>query len=198
MGPPAFFDLPWLPFYVAICFMFPPGHWLDGDFRRRRSCWLDLPDNVSSRTQSKLANESSNVRNGYASLSCATQRYPRYGYGGQGGQIWEEKNGAHRVLMCSGVGCRQSICRDFQNLPNGAAIGCSCRWCHSRHGWQCIRRDYDRCVYLDIACACPVELAIANWKGFVTARDAWRRTSDVLTATAERRLRSSSRDQAAF
>src|SRR6476660_9568647 len=27
MGPGAFFDLPWLPFYLAICFMF---HWLLG------------------------------------------------------------------------------------------------------------------------------------------------------------------------
>ena len=27
MGPGAFFDLPWLPFYLAICFAF---HWLIG------------------------------------------------------------------------------------------------------------------------------------------------------------------------
>ncbi len=187
MGPPAFFDLPWLPFYVAICFMFHPVIGWMAIFGAVVLAGLTYLTNVSSRTHSKLANESSNVRNGYASLSLRNAEVIRaMGMAGRVGQIWEEKNGAHRVLMCSAsdVGNQYAaISKIFRMALQSAVLAAG----------AILVMDGSASAGIMIAASiltsralAPVELAIANWKGFVTARDAWRRTSDVLTATAEK------------
>jgi ATP-binding cassette subfamily C protein PrsD len=102
MGPPAFFDLPWMPFYVAICFLFHPLiGWL-AIFGAVVLACLTFMTNWSSRKHSKLANEYSNARNGYALLSLRNAEVIRaMGMSGRITKAWQEKNSAHRALMCT-------------------------------------------------------------------------------------------------
>ena len=187
MGPPAFFDLPWLPFYVAICFLFHPVIGWMAIFGAVVLAGLTYLTNVSSRTHSKQANESSNIRNGYAALSLRNAEVIRaMGMSGRIGKTWEEKNGAHRVMMCaaSDVGNQYAaISKIFRLALQSAvlAVGALLVMDGSASAGIMIAASI-----LTSRALAPVELAIANWKGFVSARDAWRRTGEVLAATAEK------------
>ncbi|MBD9388224.1 type I secretion system permease/ATPase [Agrobacterium sp. AGB01] len=186
MGPPAFFDLPWMPFYVAICFLFHPlVGWL-AIFGAVVLACLTFMTNWSSRKHSKLANEYSNARNGYALLSLRNAEVIRaMGMSGRITKAWQEKNSAHRALMCttSDVGNGYAaISKIFRLALQSAvlAVGALLVMDGSASAGIMIAASI-----LTSRALAPVELAIGNWKGFIGARDAWRRTSEVLAATAE-------------
>ncbi|WP_454621574.1 type I secretion system permease/ATPase [Bradyrhizobium cenepequi] len=180
-GPGAFFDLPWLPLYMAICFAF---HWLLGVTALVGAIiliTLTLITEFMSRSPAKEAMTLAARRN---DLAAASRRNAEVlvamGMSGRLRRRWSEANenylaGNQRASdVAGGLGAVAKVLRMmlqsavlavgaylviFQEATAGIIIAGS---------------------ILSARALAPVDLAIAHWKGFVAARQSWQRLSRLL------------------
>ena len=183
LGPVALFDLPWIPLYLAICFAFHPLIGLAALGGAIVLIVLTLLTEMLMRAPTKAATDAAVVRNGLAEAS--RRNAEALIAMGMASRIAEHWNEANRQYMHSqreasdlggGLGAISKVLRMM--LQSGVlAVG----------AYLVIHQEASAGIIiagsiLSARALAPVDLAIANWKGFVAARQSWQRLNKLLTA----------------
>lgn len=180
-GPGAFFDLPWLPLYMAICFAF---HWLLGVTALAGAIiliTLTLITEFMSRSPAKEAMTLAARRN---DLAAASRRNAEVlvamGMSGRLRRRWSEANenylaGNQRASdVAGGLGAVAKVLRMM--LQSAVlAVGAYLVIYQEATGGIIIAGSI-----LSARALAPIDLAIAHWKGFVAARQSWHRLNRLL------------------
>src|SRR6267154_626004 len=181
MGPGAFFDLPWLPFYLAICCAF---HWLQGLTALIGAIvlvTLTLITEFMSRTPAKEAMSLAARRNDLAATSRRNAEVLiAMGMSGRLTKRWGEANesylaGNQRASdVTGGLGAVAKVLR-MMLQSSVLAVGAYLVIHQEATGGIIIAGSI-----LSARALAPVDLAIAHWKGFVAARQSWARLTKLL------------------
>ncbi|WP_407168262.1 type I secretion system permease/ATPase [Bradyrhizobium sp. ORS 111] len=181
MGPGAFFDLPWLPFYMAICFAF---HWLLGVTALVGAIILvalTLITEYLSRAPAKDALTLAARRNDIAASSRRNAEVlVAMGMAGRMNKRWNDANedylaGNQRASdVAGGLGAVAKVLR-MMLQSSVLAVGAYLVIHQEATGGIIIAGSI-----LSARALAPVDLAIAHWKGFVAARQSWHRLNRLL------------------
>ncbi|MGB8186596.1 MAG: type I secretion system permease/ATPase [Pseudolabrys sp.] len=187
LGPVALFDLPWIPLYLAICFAFHPLIGFAALAGAIILIVLTLLTEVLMRAPARAATEAAVARNGLAEASRRNaEALVAMGMAGHIAARWSEAN---RQYMRSqqeasdlggGLGAISKVLRMM--LQSGVlAVG----------AYLVIHQEASAGIIiagsiLSARALAPVDLAIANWKGFVAARQSWQRLNRLLTMSPAR------------
>jgi ATP-binding cassette, subfamily C, bacterial PrsD len=181
-GPSALFDLPWIPLYLFICFAFHPLlGWVTVGGASVLVAITVLTD-VLTRKASKAAVSAASLRNGIGDGARRNAEVVQaMGMAGRLGLMWGQANAqylAHQQQasdVSGGFGAFSKVMR--MTLQSGVlGVGAYLVINNQATGGIMIASS----ILVSRALA-PVELSIANWKGFVAARQGWSR----LRATLE-------------
>ena len=184
LGPVALFDLPWIPLYLAICFAFHPLIGFTALGGAIILIVLTLLTEILMRAPTKAATEAAVARNGLAEASRRNaEALVAMGMASRIAARWSEAN---RQYMHSqreasdlggGLGAISKVLRMM--LQSGVlAVG----------AYLVIHQEASAGIIiaasiLSARALAPVDLAIANWKGFVAARQSWHRLNNLLMAS---------------
>jgi ATP-binding cassette subfamily C protein len=186
MGPGALFDLPWLPFYLAICFAFHVMIGLTALVGAIILVTLTVVTEYMSRTPAREAMGLAARRN---DLAAASRRNAEVlvamGMSGRLTARWSEANqdylaGNQRTSdVAGGLGAIAKVLR--MTLQSAVlAVG----------AYLVIHQEATAGIIiagsiLSARALAPVDLAIAHWKGFVAARQSWHRLNRLLEMIPE-------------
>jgi len=181
MGPGAFFDLPWLPFYLAICFAFHVMIGLTALIGAIILVSLTILTEFMTRRPAREAMGLAARRN---DLAAASRRNAEVlvamGMSGRLTKRWGAANesylaGNQRTSDVSGgLG---AIAKVMRMTLQSAVLGVG--------AYLVIHQEATAGVIiagsiLSARALAPVDLAIAHWKGFVAARQSWHRLNRLL------------------
>src|ERR1700723_3453832 len=186
-GPGAFFDLPWLPFYLAICFAF---HVLIGVTALVGAIILVTLTVMTEFLSRAPAREALGLAARRNDLAAASRRNAEVlvamGMSGRLTRRWVEANqnyldGNQRASDVSGgLGATAKVMRMM--LQSAVlAVG----------AYLVIHQEATAGIIiagsiLSARALAPVDLAIAHWKGFVAARQSWHRPNRLLESLPAR------------
>src|SRR3954464_3456271 len=187
LGPSAFFDLPWLPFYLAICFAF---HVLIGATALVGAIILVTLTVVTEFMTRKPAREAMTFAARRNDLAAASRRNAEVlaamGMSRRLSTRWSVANqdylsGSQRTSdVAGGLG---AIAKVMRMTLQSAVLGVG--------AYLVIHQEATAGVIiagsiLSARALAPVDLAIAHWKGFVAARQSWHRLNRLLGAMPAR------------
>lgn len=181
-GPIAFFDLPWLPVYLAICFIFF-HFWIGMAALIGAIILVSLTIFTERWTKKPMmdSNQHALARNGLAELSIRNaEAIASMGMSERIAGRWADANrrymSSHRKAsdVSGGLGAI-SKCLRMMIQSGVLAVG----------AWLVINQQASAGIIiagsiLSARALAPVDLAIANWKGFQAARLAWARLNRLL------------------
>ncbi len=185
-GPAALFDLPWLPFYIAICFLFHPVIGLVAIIGGLVLMLLTYLTNRGTQAPARKASEAGGLRNAFAQASQRNAEVVHaMGMSARLTAMWERRNTEFRDEnrrtsdIGNGYGALSKVFRmALQScvLAAGAVL--------------VIRGEASPGIIiagsiLTARALAPVELAIGNWRGLVAARQSWQRLKELLKALPE-------------
>src|SRR3954469_6060047 len=180
-GPGAFFDLPWLPFYLAICFMF---HWLLGVTALIGAIILVILTVITEMMSRQPARDAMTLAARRNDLATTSRRNAEVlvamGMAGRLTKRWTEANetylaGNQRASdVAGGLG---AIAKVLRMMLQSAVLAVG--------AYLVIHQEASAGIIiagsiLSARALAPVDLAIAHWKGFVAARQSWHRLSKLL------------------
>ena len=180
-GPAAFFDLPWLPVYLGICFLF---HFWIGMTALAGSLVLvalTLLTEYRMREPTKDAARFATTRTAFAAAGRRNAEVLRaMGMGRHVGRRWSAANrdylsaNERATDVAAGLG---GISKVFRTILQSAVLGVG--------AYLVIHQESTAGIIiassiLTSRALAPVELAIANWKGFVAARQGSHRLHQLL------------------
>jgi ATP-binding cassette, subfamily C, type I secretion system permease/ATPase len=181
MGPGAFFDLPWLPFYLAICFAFHVLIGLTALVGAVILVTLTIVTEFMSRVPAREAMSLAARRNDLAVISRRNAEVlVAMGMSGRLTRRWSKANqnyldGNQRASeVAGGLGAIAKVMR--MTLQSAVlAVG----------AYLVIHQEATAGIIiagsiLSARALAPVDLAIAHWKGFVAARQSWQRLNRLL------------------
>ncbi|MGJ4926757.1 type I secretion system permease/ATPase [Bradyrhizobium sp. HKCCYLS2038] len=186
-GPSAFFDLPWLPLYLAICFAFHVMLGVTALVGAIILVALTLVTEFLTRTPAKEAMGLAARRNDLATASRRNAEVlVAMGMTGRLMQRWGETNekylaGNQRASdVAGGLG---AIAKVLRMMLQSAVLAVG--------AYLVIHQEATAGIIiagsiLSARALAPVDLAIAHWKSFVAARQSWRRLSQLLQTMPER------------
>ncbi len=182
-GPNAFFDLPWMPLYLWICFLFHP--WI-GFVALGGAVFLIglmVATDIMTRAPTRDAVNAVMARNGLAEASRRNgESLQAMGMMPQFAARWDAANGAYlrnqqrAADVSGGFGAVSKVARMV--LQSAVlAVG----------AYLVINQEATAGIIiassiLTSRALAPVELVIANWKAFIGARQSWRRLKEGLAA----------------
>jgi len=183
VGPIALFDLPWMPFYLAICFIFHFYIGLTALVGAIILFVLTVLTEVCMRHPTRAAAESSRLRN---SLAEASRRNAEVlvamGMTGRMTRRWSKANrdyiaqneGASDVA--GGFGAFSKVLR-LMLQSSLLAVG----------AWLVINQQATGGIIiagsiLGSRALAPVDLVISQWRNFISARQGWKRLNQLLAA----------------
>ncbi len=180
-GPGAFFDLPWLPLYMAICFAF---HWLLGVTALVGAIILITLTLITEFMSRRPAKEAMTLAARRNDLAAASRRNAEVlvamGMSGRLQRRWSEANenylaGNQRASdVAGGLGAVAKVLRMM--LQSAVlAVGAYLVIFQEATGGIIIAGSI-----LSARALAPIDLAIAHWKAFVAARQSWQRLSRLL------------------
>jgi ATP-binding cassette subfamily C protein len=180
-GPSALFDLPWLPLYLAICFAF---HVMLGLTALVGAIILVILTILTEFLTRKPARQAISLAARRNDLAAASRRNAEVlvamGMAGRLASRWNEANqnylaGNQRTSdVAGGLGATAKVMR--MTLQSAVlAMG----------AYLVIHQEATAGIIiagsiLSARALAPVDLAIANWKGFVAARQSWHRLNKLL------------------
>jgi ATP-binding cassette subfamily C protein len=181
-GPAALFDLPWLPFYLAICFAFHP---LIGGTALAGALVLViltlLTDRLSRRSVQKASNYAAarnrlaeaSRRNAEVLVSMAMSAHLRTRWRVLGAAYRKQQKTANDISGGFGV-----TGRILRMMLQSAVLAVG--------AWLVIRQEASGGIIIASSiltgrALAPVDLAIGNWKNFIAARQSWQRLKELLT-----------------
>lgn len=183
MGPIALFDLPWIPVFLAICFLFHFWIGFTALIGALILIGLTVLTEMWSRRPTQEAAHHGHARNGLAEISVRNaEAITAMGMAGRIAARWKEANRRYMANqrqasdLAGGLGSAAKVLRMM--LQSAVlAVG----------AWLVIHGQATAGVIIagsiiSARALAPVDLAIANWKGFIAARLSWRRLSKLLAA----------------
>lgn len=180
-GPSAFFDLPWLPLYLAICFAFHPTiGWTvlaGGTVLVSLTILTERMTKEPVERSAHLGQQRSLLAEMYRRNAEVTRSM---GMEARLGRRWSLANGAFRAEQARGADLGAALgafSKTFRAaLQSGVlAVGAYLVVNQQASGGIIIAGSI-----LSARALAPIELAITQWKGFVAARHGWHRLSDRL------------------
>jgi ATP-binding cassette subfamily C protein len=185
-GPTAFFDLPWIPLYLGICFAFHPLVGLTTMGGATVLFVLALFTESASRQPARIMAQAASARMAQAEAIRSNAEVVR-ALGMQQSMIqrWSKANDAYRTAQQKAadiVSGLSGLAKTLRMMLQAAVLGLG--------AWLVIHEEATAGIIiassiLTSRALAPVELAIANWKGFVAARQAWVRLKTVLAKLPE-------------
>jgi PrtD family type I secretion system ABC transporter len=187
MGPGAFFDLPWLPFYLAICFAFHVLIGVTALIGAVILVTLTVLTEYLSRTPAREAMGLAARRN---DLAAASRRNAEVlvamGMAGRLGERWSDANqhyleGNQRASdVAGGLG---AVAKVMRMMLQSAVLAVG--------AYLVIHQEATAGIIiagsiLSARALAPVDLAIAHWKSFVAARQSWHRLNRLLESLPAR------------
>ncbi|WP_267428558.1 type I secretion system permease/ATPase [Methylobacterium sp. GC_Met_2] len=180
-GPAALFDLPWLPVYVVVCFLFHPLIGVAAIGGAMLLTSLTLAAELATRSPARSATAHAGRR---LALSEATRRNAEtvaaLGLESRLSRRWAAVNRDHAQAqqrasdIAGGLGAVSKACR--MALQSGVlALGAYLVINNQASGGIIIAASI-----LVARALAPAELAIANWRVFVAARQSWQRLAEAL------------------
>jgi PrtD family type I secretion system ABC transporter len=181
MGPGAFFDLPWLPFYLAICFAFHVVIGLTALAGAVILVTLTVVTEYLSRAPAREAMGLAARRNDLASNSRRNAEVlVAMGMSGRLTRRWSEANekylaGNQRASdVAGGLG---AIAKVMRMMLQSAVLAVG--------AYLVIHQEATAGIIiagsiLSARALAPVDLAIAHWKSFIAARQSWHRLNRLL------------------
>jgi len=186
MGPIAFCDLPWLPLYLIICFIFHPLIGFAALFGAIVLAVITLITELRTRKPVQRAAHLAHSRNGIAELSQRNaEALSAMGMAGRIAARWDDANRRYMDTqreasdVAGGLG---SVSRVFRMMLQSGVLAIG--------AWLVINQQATAGIIiagsiLSARALAPVDLAIANWKSFAAARMSWRRLSRLLSVFPE-------------
>jgi ATP-binding cassette subfamily C protein len=180
-GPSAFFDLPWLPVYLGICFLFHPYIGLTALTGAIILVILTIITEVRTRPPTRNATQFAVARNALLEASRRNaEAITAMGMVGRIARRWGDLNRNYVAAtseasdVVGGLGAASKVLRLLLQ-SSILAVG----------AWLVIHQESTPGIIiagsiLGARALAPVDLAIANWRGFVGARQSWQRLSKLL------------------
>jgi PrtD family type I secretion system ABC transporter len=187
MGPSAFFDLPWLPLYLAICFAF---HVMLGFTALVGAIILVSLTVITEYLSRQPAREAIGLAARRNDLASASRRNAEVmvamGMAGRLGKRWSEANAKYLAGnqnasdITGGLG---AIAKVLRMMLQSAVLGVG--------AYLVIHQEATAGIIiagsiLSARALAPVDLAIAHWKAFVAARQSWHRLNRLLEQMPQR------------
>jgi ATP-binding cassette subfamily C protein len=181
IGPVAFFDLPWMPVYLAICFLFHTYIGLTALTGAIILVALTVLTEVQTRRPTRSATQFAVARNTLLEASRRNaEAMTAMGMVGRVAKHWNDLN--RNYVAASGRasdvgGGLGSISKVLRMLLQSSILAVG--------AWLVINQQSTPGIIiagsiLGARALAPVDLAIANWRGFVGARQSWQRLSKLL------------------
>jgi PrtD family type I secretion system ABC transporter len=182
-GPMALFDLPWMPLYLAICFLFHPLIGVAGLLGAIVLVAMTLLSEFLTRAPTREAAIAAGARTALAEAARRNAEVLQaLGMRGRIAAVWAKANSEYlrsqraATDVTSGLGAFSKVLR--LAVQSGVlAIGAYLVINQEATGGIMIASSI-----LVARALAPVEIAIANAKGFVAARQGWRRLKDLLAS----------------
>ena len=180
-GPSALFDLPWMPIYLAICFLFHPYIGLTALAGAIILVVLTVATELKTRHPTRSATQYAMARNALLEASRRNaEAITAMGMAGRISRRWGDLNrnyiasSGHASDVVGGLGAMSKVLRLLLQ-SSILAVG----------AWLVIHQESTAGIIiagsiLGGRALAPVDLAIANWRGFVGARQSWHRLSRLL------------------
>ena len=187
LGPTALFDLPWMPLYLGICFIFHFWIGMTAVVGALILIVVTLLTELRTREPAKAAVETGAARNVLVSASRRNAEVLQaMGMRGRMGALWSSSNAKFldSQLRASDVaGGFGALSKVLRLALQSAVLGVG--------AYLVIQQQATAGVIiagsiLTSRALAPVELAIANWRGFVAARQSWKRLIDLMAALPPR------------
>ena len=187
LGPTALFDLPWMPLYLGICFIFHFWIGMTAAIGALILVGITLLTEFRTREPTRAAAETGAAR---TALALSSRRNAEVlqamGMSGRVGGLWGQANAKYMVSqlrasdVAGGLGAASKVLR---MALQSAVLGVG--------AYLVIEQQATAGVIiagsiLSARALAPVELAIANWRGFVAARQSWRRLVELMAALPHR------------
>jgi PrtD family type I secretion system ABC transporter len=181
VGPAALFDLPWMPLYLGICYLFHPLIGIAATVGGLILVVVTLLTELKTRAP---AREAAGLGSSRTSIAEASRRNAEavqaMGMAGRLGDLWSDCNSGYLAAqrraadVAGGLGGLSKVLR---MLLQSAVLGIG--------AWLVIHQQATAGVIiassiLTSRALAPVELAIAHWRGFVAARQSWRRLDELM------------------
>ncbi|RTL55343.1 MAG: type I secretion system permease/ATPase [Bradyrhizobiaceae bacterium] len=188
-GPGALFDLPWLPLYLVICFLFHPLIGLTALIGAMLLVSLTVLTEYLTLSPAKRSTTLAARRQ---NLALASRRNAEVlvamGMAGRVGQTWERSNRDYLASnqrasdVAGGLG---AVAKVMRMMLQSAVLGVG--------AWLVINQQATAGIIiagsiLSARALAPVDLAIAHWKNFVTARQSWQRLNKLLASLPRQTL----------
>jgi len=180
-GPSALFDLPWMPMYVGICFLFHPLIGIAAACGALILVVLTISAEFVTRTPAKAAVGFAAAR--HALLEASRRNAEVVQAMGMGGDMTARFGAVNddyqRNQRCASdrAGMLAALSRVMRLVLQSAVLGLGAYLVINQEATAGV--IIASSILMSRALA-PVELAIANWKGFVAARQARRRLTEML------------------
>jgi ATP-binding cassette subfamily C protein len=180
-GPSALFDLPWMPVYLAVCFLFHPFIGLTALVGAIILVALTVVTELQTRQPTRNATQFATARNALLEASRRNaEAITAMGMAGRIARRWNDLNrnyvtaSGHAGDVVGGLGAISKVLRLLLQ-SSILAVG----------AWLVIHQESTAGIIiagsiLGGRALAPVDLAIANWRGFVGARQSWHRLSRLL------------------
>jgi PrtD family type I secretion system ABC transporter len=187
LGPVALFDLPWIPLYLAICFIFHPLIGLTALAGAIILIALTVLTEIYLRAPNKAATEAAIMRNNLAESSRRNAEVlTAMGMVGRMAQRWGDANRQYMASqgrasdVSAGLG---SISKVLRMLLQSVVLAVG--------AYLVIYQEASAGIIiagsiLSARALAPVDLAIANWRGLTAARSAWGRLNKLLATLPAR------------
>ena len=181
-GPIALFDLPWLPIYLGMCFLFHTYIGLAALGGAIILVALTLLTEMLTRRPTRSATQFASARNTLMEASRRNaEAITAMGMAGRLAQHWSDldrsyvASAARASDVAGGFGAMSKVLR-MMLQSTLLAVG----------AWLVIHQESTSGIIiagsiLGSRALAPVDLAIANWRGFVAARQSWNRLSHLFT-----------------
>jgi ATP-binding cassette subfamily C protein len=185
-GLPAFFDLPWAPLYLGICFMFHPLIGITAAAGGVFLFGLTLLTEMLSRAAIREAASYASERFGSAEVARRNaDAVHALGMSKTLADRWQQTNGryiASQLLTSNIAGGLGILAKNFRMLLQSLVLGI---------GAYLVIQDQATAgiiiagSILTSRALAPVDLAIANWKMFIATRQSWGRLAELMKAVPE-------------
>lgn len=182
-GPGALFDLPWIPLYLGLCFLF---HFWIGATALIGTILLVALTILTERLTKKPSTAASGAAAHRISIAEVGRRNAEavhaMGMGGEMGALWKVVSDEHRrqhQRAAEVAGGFASTSRVLRMLLQSIVLGVG--------AYLVVQQEATAGIIiassiLTSRALAPVDLAIGNWKGFVRARQGWGRLTEMFEA----------------
>jgi PrtD family type I secretion system ABC transporter len=184
-GPTAFFDIPWIPFYLFVIYMIHPALGILAAAGAGAIVLLMLAAEMLARRPARSATESVIARSSYAEAGRRNAEVIRaMGLSGRFSSMWSEQS--LRFLddqrrISDTVGATGALSRTLRMVLQSLMLGLGAYLVI--HGEATSGIIIASSIMLTRSLA-PVDIAIANWKSFISARQSYARLDRTLESAA--------------